>query len=120
MANDIDSRQNKFPSARINLDTLTMVGGGGAVEGTVTEAFNGLIGTICVKLPTSTGAATATLTIKDSDGFTLYTKAGIAENASTTLDNINVLASGVLTIGMTPDVDPTNDWIPTNIILYSV
>lgn len=119
MANDIDSRGNKFPSARINIDNITMADGG-VVEGTVTEAFTGVIGTVCIKMPDSTNGVTATLSIRDSDGFELYSKAGIVDNDSTVLSNIDVLVAGVLTIGMTASGDPGADWTSTNIILYSV
>ena len=119
MANDINNRGNSFPSARINVDNITMLDGG-TVEGTETEAFNGVIGTICLKMPDSTNGVTATLSIRDSDGFQLYSKVGIIDNSNTVLENINVLVAGVLTIGMTASADPGADWTSTNIILYSV
>lgn len=119
MAADIDSRGNKFPVARINIDNITMADGG-TVEGTVTEAFTGIIGTICLKMPDSTNGVTTTLSIRDSDGFELYSSAGIIDNSNTILSGVDILVAGVLTIGMTASADPGADWTSTNIILYSV
>ena len=119
MANDIDFRQNKFTVARINADAITMADGG-TTEGTVTEAINGLLVAIKIKLPDSTNGVTATLSIRDSDGFEVYSKVAIADNGNTVLLGVDVPLSGVMTLGMTASGDPGADWTTTNLILEVV
>lgn len=56
-----------------------------AADGTTananSEVLNGRIVAIMADVPALVGTTTLTLTLKDSDGFTIYTKASIAEGA---------------------------------------
>ena len=56
---------------------------GAALTKTITRRLHGRCEQIEVKLPTNTGARTLTLTVASEIGGTLYTKAGIPQNADT-------------------------------------
>lgn len=60
-----------------------------AAEGTTanvdSESINGRIVGVLVDCPALVGTTTLTVTIKDADGFTLFTKASIAEGAKTNI-----------------------------------
>jgi hypothetical protein len=119
MANDIDNRGNKFPVMRRNVDTITLPNSA-SDEVTVTEAFNGVVGTICVGFGNATNSITGTLQVRDSDGFILYSKASIAENTNTVLENVDFLAAGELTIGMNPSGDPGSGGVDVDIVIMAV
>ena len=73
----------------------------GTTEVTTTEKFEGVIGTICLTAGNFDNAVTFTLSVRDEDGFELYSKAAIAENGNTVLPNVDIIADGILTIGAT-------------------
>lgn len=72
-----------------------------------TAELNGLIVGILANIPQCTGTTTVTLAITDADGFTVYSKATIAENAKTAAfvdannHPLKLPVAGVLTLTIT-------------------
>ncbi len=120
MAN-VDRRygsSDKFPVWRREIGTLTMANGG-AVEVTLVEGINGIIGTLIIVLPDSTNGVTMTISIDDDAGYELYSSAGLADNQTHVKTGIDVLAAGNLTFGAKASGDPGADWTAT-LVAYGV
>jgi hypothetical protein len=88
--------------------TKNVVVADGQTVGTAdTVALNGIIVGILANVPQLTGTTTITLAITDADGFTVFSKASIAENAKTPsfvdANNhpIRLPVAGVLTLTVT-------------------
>jgi len=87
---------------------------------------SGTIQAIVVVAGDNTAGATITLNIEDAAGASLYTKAAIAHDATTTLTaaseapnpspEVAIVDSG--NIGLTPSADPTSDYVITVYIYY--
>jgi FlaG/FlaF family flagellin (archaellin) len=115
MAGNVDRRRgdgDKWPIWRREIGTVTMANGGVA-QGTTSDSFNGIIGTIIVVLPDSTNGVTTTLSITDEDSYELYSRAALADNQTHVLTGVDILAAGNLTFGMTASGDPGADWVAT-------
>jgi hypothetical protein len=93
-----------------------------------TLAIHGRCEQIVVEVNDNTGNATLTLTITNADGATIYTKAGIPENAktvyqanpigSTDVDFISFLADEICTFTMTPSGDPGASGMTADVAVY--
>jgi hypothetical protein len=92
---------------------------------------NGVCEQIAVKVNNNTGNRTATVTITDENGATLFTKSGIAENATATYfarsykgtpdaDFNPFLVAGTLTATITPSGDPGESGMTVDVYLYLV
>lgn len=108
----------RWPVWRREPDTLTMANGG-TTEVTTTEGIHGIIGTIAVVLPDSTNGVNATLTLTDENSVELYNSGALADNQTHLLTSCDVLAAGIITIGITASADPGADWIAT-VYMYGV
>lgn len=80
------------------------------------RTFNGLLRGILLNVPDLNGTTpTLTITIKDADGFTVYTKASIAENGLTSVfldaqnNPLNIPLSGKHTITLVTSEAQTED-----------
>jgi len=96
-----------------------------------TLAVRGKCEQIVVDISVNTGTVTATLTITNADGATLYTKAGIPTGAKTVyLANSNkgtqdadfnaFLADEICTFTITPSGDPSTTGVTIDVALYVV
>lgn len=99
-------------------DTITMLDGG-TTEATDIQVLNGIIGTIVLVLPDSTNGVTCTLAVKDENGRTLYSAAGLADNTTHVKTGVDILVAGATTISLTASADPGSDWAGT-VELYGV
>lgn len=125
-----DFRQDKHPVARLDFPQAAWASG--VTEAVAaTMAVNGVVEQIAVKVNDNTGNRTATVTITDENGATLFTKSGIAENATTTYfarsykatqdaDFNPFLAVGTLTATITPSGDPSTSGMTVDVYLYLV
>lgn len=123
-----DYRQDQLPVARLDFAQATWASGiTAAVEKTLN--VNGCCEQIAVKVNDNTGNRTATVTIKDENNATLYSKSAIAENATTTYfarsykatqdaDFNPFLAVGTLTATITPSGDPGASGMTVDVYLY--
>lgn len=68
---------------RIGKLNLVSVGSATSIDGYLPLDCNGFALVIKVIIPDCTGTPTATLTIYDLDGYAIFTKSGIPENATT-------------------------------------
>ena len=119
MANE-DRRGNTLRTTPVFRKELTQIAiPDSAAETTSTTDVNGIIGTAVVVVGDLSDASSVTLSIKDEDGYELYSQAGIAESATTVLSGIDVLAAGYLTIGLTPNAD-TNGTSTVDLVFYVV
>lgn len=86
----------------------------------VSAALNGVLKGILLNIPNLKASDTLTFSILDSDGFTLYTKAALAESTkhalldqvgsdASTLLPLNVPLSGTLTLRFTTSEDQDSD-----------
>jgi len=108
------------PVYRKNDVTQIVVGAAGTTEVTTTVDLSAIIGTAVVKINNTTNSITATFEIRDEDGAVLFNSSGIAENALTTLSNIDVLVDGIVTLGITPSGAPGASTLTADIYLYVV
>jgi hypothetical protein len=125
-----DFRRDPQPVARLEFaQGVWASGASGALQKTMT--VNGCCEQITVKVNDNTGNRTATVTITDENGATLYSQATIPENATTlyvarshkgTPDaSFNpFLAAGVLTATITPSGDPGASGMTVDVALYLV
>ena len=125
-----DFRQDKHPVARLDFAQATWASGVTAAV-VKTMAVNGVVEQIAVAVNDNTDNRTATVTITDENGATLFTKASIAENATTTYfarsykgtpdaDFNPFLAVGTLTATITPSGDPGASGMTVDLYLYLV
>ena len=120
MAKTLRSRDNTdSPIWRIDVGTITMLAAG-TTEVTTTLPINGIIGTLILVLPDSTNAVTCTVSVRDEDGYELYSAATLADNTTHVKAKIDVLVAGAVTIGLTASGAPGGaSWIGT-LVLYGV
>lgn len=113
---------------RIAFDQATWASGVSAAVAK-SRPVHGCCEQLTVKVNNNTGNRTATVTITDENGATLFTQAGIAENATTTYfarsykavqdANFNpFLAAGLLTATITPSDDPGVSGMTVDVELY--
>ena len=125
-----DFRQDKHPVARLDFAQAAWTSGVTAAV-VKTMEVNGVVEQIAVAVNDNTGNRTATVTITDENGATLFTKASIAENATTTYfarsykatqdaDFNPFLAVGTLTATITPSGDPGASGMTVDVYLYLV
>jgi len=125
-----DYRADKQPVARLDFAQATWADGVTAAVAK-TMKVNGVCEQIAVAVNDNTGNRTATVTITDENGVTLFTQAGIAEAATTTYfarsykavqdASFNpFLATGVLTATITPSDDPGASGMTVDVMLYLV
>jgi len=119
---------NRYKVARYDFAQGTWVSGVyAALEKTL--VVNGRCTQIAVKINNNTSGATGTVTIKDANGATLFSKSGIAENATTSYfaesnkasmdaDFNPFLAIGTLTATLTPSKDPSTSGMTIDVYLY--
>jgi len=70
--------------------SIALTHGAGANTATATDTQYGILREVIIKTPTTVdGSATVTVNILDSDGFTIYTKSGVAANTT----SINLLTN---------------------------
>lgn len=123
-----DFRIEQRPVARMPFAQATWASGVTAAVAK-TMNVNGCCEQVTVKVNNNTGNRTATVTITDENSATLFTKSGIAENATTTYfarsykavqdaDFNPFLASGVLTATITPSGDPSTTGMTVDVELY--
>ena len=125
-----DFRQDKTPVARLDFAQATWASGVTAAVAKTMEV-NGCCEQVAVKVNDNTGNRTATVVITDANGATLFSQAGIAENATATYfarsykstqdANFNpFLAVGTLTATITPSGDPGTSGMTVDVYLYLV
>ncbi len=92
---------------------------------TPTMAVRGKVEQIVVEISDATNGITFTLTITNSNGGTLYTQAGIAENAVTvykaTSDSTDFnafLGDEICTFTLTPSGDPGASGVTVDAVMY--
>lgn len=84
--------------------TVVTIAADGTTANVDSEALNGRIVGVLVDCPALVGTTTLTVTVKDADGFTLFTKASIAEGAKTNLyvdatpAALNIPVAGIVNI----------------------
>jgi hypothetical protein len=128
-AANVDDRSlegNGNPVFRIEVPQLTMPDGdANAVTDTIN--LNGTIRQITVTVNDNTGNATMTAEVIDEDSAVLWTEAAIAEAAVTVFQYntrsstdlpMALLATGTLTIQVTPSGDPGASTGLVDIVLY--
>ena len=104
----------RLPVQQINLPNSS------SAEVTTTLKVEGIIGTICLNVSEFTnGSVTVTISIRDEDSFVLYSSATIPDNTLTVKTGVDIIAHGLLTIGITPSGDPGADET-VDIVLYGV
>jgi hypothetical protein len=124
----LDYRTEKQSVARLDFAQGTWASGVTAAVAK-TMQVNGCCEQIAVAVNNNTGNRTATVTITDENGATLFTQAGIAEAATTTYfarsykavqdANFNpFLAVGTLTATLTPSGDPGASGMTVDVYLY--
>lgn len=66
---------------------VTITAGAGATTGTgyLPVGLRGMLGAVRVEVPQMDGTTTVTITIHDEDDVAMFTKASVAENATTVL-----------------------------------
>jgi len=123
-----DYRIEKLPVARLDFAQGVWASAAtAALEKTMNA--NGRCTQVAVAVNDNTGNRTATVTITDENGATLFTKSGIAEAATTTYfaesnkatqdaDFNPFLACGVLTATLTPSGDPSTTGMTVDVYLY--
>jgi hypothetical protein len=123
-------RKNQWLQPIVRFAQATWVSGATAAVAK-TKNVIGCCEQIAVKVNDNTGDRTATVTITDENGATLFSKSGIAENATTTYfarsykatqdaDFNPFLAVGVLTATITPSGDPSTSGMTVDVYLYLV
>jgi hypothetical protein len=96
----------------------------GATTGTAAQVFNGIIWAHTCEVAQCTGTTTVTLNLKDEDGTVLYTKASIAENATTFTNlmaganDLRVLFAGVLTVELVQTTAQSGAIASHNVVLW--
>lgn len=123
-----DYRQDKKPVARLDFEQATWANGVSSAVAKTMEV-NGIVEQIAVKINDNTGNRTGTVVITDANGATLFSKASIAENATTTYfarsykstqdaDFNPCIAVGTLTATITPSGDPGASGMTVDVFLY--
>ncbi len=116
MSGNIDRRAgsgDKFPVWRREIGTITMLAAG-TTEVTLLEGLNGIIGTLIISLPDSTNGVTATISVRDEDGYVLYSAAALADNTDHVKTGVDILVAGNVTFGLTASGAPGGtSWIGT-------
>jgi hypothetical protein len=95
----------------------------------VRKFINGRCERIAVTVSDNTGNRTATVTIVDENGATVFSKSGIAENASTTYVGVShksspdadfnpFLCCGDLTATITPSGAPGTGGMTVDVVIY--
>lgn len=114
--------------ARVAFQQATWASGASAAVAKSMPVY-GCCEQLTVKVNDNTGNRTATVTITDENSATLFTKSGIAENATATYfarsykqtqdaDFNPFLASGILTATITPSGDPGASGMTVDVELY--
>lgn len=99
-------RKNVF---RVPLGQVVLPNGASA-EVTTTVKVEGVIGTIGLNVSTFTnGNETVTISVRDEDNFVLYSSATIPDATLTVKTGVDIIADGILTVGITPSGDPGAD-----------
>lgn len=81
------------------MDAVFTFGTTGTTTTDYTCAESGFVKIVAVKVPNHTSVATATITVKDQDGNTLWTKGTIAKNATTKYGaDIETAETGVIPV----------------------
>jgi len=119
---------NRYQVARYDFAQGTWISGvSAALEKTL--VVNGRCTQIAVKVNNNDGDKTATVVIKDANGATLFSQAGIAEATTTSFfaeshkDTQDAtfnpfLAIGTLTATLTPSGDPSTSGMTIDVYLY--
>ena len=100
---------------------LSFVFGATGTELSQKIACEGTVEHIHIRTPDFFADSTSTVTIKDEDGYEIYTSGAKSENANYNITNMVVQLSGINTITVTLSVDaggpPPNDYGGTVIVV---
>jgi hypothetical protein len=121
----LDRRPVKYTVHRLAIAQQTWASGVTAAINITTHNLNGRCEQIEVLVNNATNAITFTVAIASEDSGTLYSQAGIAENATTVYkatsdatDFDAFLVDGSVTITLTPSGDPGASGVTVDLALY--
>lgn len=110
----------KYPIKR-HSQTFTIPDEGTDITANTSKALNGTLVGILLDVPALDGTTTLTITVKDADGYTLFSKASIAEGAKTSLilDGslaMNIPISGILSVTLLASNAQTTAAVPIPVV----
>jgi len=119
----------RFPVARFEFEQGVWASGASGALAKTLANINGTIRAVEVTVNDNTGNRTATVTITTANGATVFTKSGIAENASTfyvaeshkavqDADFNPVPINTTLTATITPSGDPSTSGMTVDVKIY--
>lgn len=125
MTVDNRNRDARYPVAVFQFDQQTWASGASGAKSVTLNGINGIVEQIEVKINNNTGNRTATVVIASSNGGTLFSQAGIAENATTPYQATSdatgfdaFLCGGSVTATITPSGDPGESGMTVDVWLY--